>query len=351
MYTCFGTLEAKPIRLYDAGVPCFRKYVQEQNNMMQQTMIKEKEISMSKVELQSPHFKILFQEYDTLIRSKNLVTKGIGMYQSCVKEFFSWLEGQGKKKIKVFTTADMIDYYEYLSTRPNKRKAGTLSESMVNQHLFSLRMLFDYLLETKQIDSVVLVPKNNHGTSKERNIASVQEIEAMYQQCRTKKESALLSILYGCGLRRSEAYLLNTNDINFSTGILVVRNGKLYKRREIAMSNGTIKYLKDYLINERTNYLRESNRLESAFLINQRGARMRGDTYNDVLRDIITRTKKQTLIKKEITAHCLRHSIATHLLDNGADIEFVQQFLGHAQIDTSHIYSRKRKNRNLFNHQ
>ena len=303
-----------------------------------------------KLKLNSPYLKTVLEEFDTLIRSKNFATKGKGTYQSCVKEFLCWMQAQGINRIQKIDSSTMIDYYQYISTRPNQRKEGTLSESMINQHLFSLRMLFEYLLETEQISSTVLLPKNNQGTKKERNIISLKELTQLYKHCRTKKEKAILSIAYGCGLRRTEIHLLNTNDINLTAGILIVRKGKLLKRREIPISDKIIKDLKDYLVNERANYLKESNRLEFSFFVNERGKRMTGDHLNKIVREIILRTKDQVLIQKQITLHCLRHSIATHLIDNGADIEFVQKFLGHSEINTSHIYARRRKrNINLFN--
>ena len=70
---------------------------------------------------------------------------------------------------------------------------------------------------------------------------------------------------------------------------------------------------------------------------------MQGQYLLDLLKEIIQRTQNPELLRKEITLHCLRHSIATHLMDNGASIEFIQQLLGHAEIDTAHLYSKRRK--------
>ena len=300
---------------------------------------------MSKVELQSPQFRVLQYEFDKRIIAENYSTRGAGAYQTCVKEFLWWMELHGTTKIIRVESSTMIDYYEYITTRPNKLREGVLSESMINQHLFSLRLFFDYLLETKQVESVVLIPKFSHGNAKERNIASQEEITLLYKHCKTKLEKAILGLAYGCGLRRSEMEDLNTNDLNYSNGILVVREGKNRKRRDVPMSDSVIKDLKDYLIHERPLYLKEHNQLELAFLVNNKGKRLKGDHANDILKEIIARTKNNELIKKEITLHCLRHSIAGHLLDNGADIEFIRDFLGHSEIDTSSIYARKNKQR------
>lgn len=309
-------------------------------------MNKKKEISISKVQLQSSFYKVLYHEYDQLIKAKNLATKGKGMYQLSVKEFFYWLECKGINRIKRVTSTLMIEYYEYLSTRPNKRKGGTLSESTINQHLFSLRMLMDYLVEMGQIQSTVLIPQNSPGTKTERDSVTQKEKDLLYADCKDKREKALLSVAYGCGLRRSEAEQLNTNDINFSSGLLTVRKGKFGKYRDVPMSKSVMRDLKDYLIYERMNYLKEYNNLELSFFINNKGKRMDGDHMNEIVKELITRTKNNKLMQKEIGLHSLRHSIAMHLSENGADIEFIRDFLGHTEIDTSHIYARKNKLRN-----
>jgi len=302
-------------------------------------------ISISKAELQSPYFKAIYKEYDTEIKARNLSIKGKGMYQLCVKEFLLWLELQGIRKIKKIDSGDMIDYYEYITTRPNKRKTGTLSQSMVNQHLFSLRMLVDYLLKTGQIKSGVLLPKNNTGTKKERDALTQNEVMQLYKNCKDKREKAILSVGYGCGLRRAEMEELKTNDINFVSGVLVVRAGKFGKRRDIVMSDRIIKDLKDYYHNERPHYLKEQKMLELSFFVNNKGKQMEGDHMNEILKEIIERTGNTELMQKEITLHSLRHSIAMHFTENGADIEFIQTFLGHSFIDTTAIYAKKNKER------
>ncbi len=310
------------------------------------------EISISKAELSSPFFKILYKDYDQYIKARNLSIKGKGTYQLCVKEFFLWLESQGITKIKRIQSSDMIDYYEYISTRPNKRKAGTLSQSMINQHLFSIRMLVDYLLDTGQIKSAVLIPKNNTGTKKERDSLTREEIELLYKNCKDKRERAILSVGYGCGLRRSEIQELKTSDISFSNGILVVREGKFKKRRDVPMSDRIIKDLKDYLHNERPNYLKEHNPLEPSFFVNNKGKKMEGDHMNEILKEIIERTGNTELMQREITLHSLRHSISMHLSKNGADMEFIRDFLGHSEIDTTYIYAMKNKQKQkLLNRQ
>ena len=131
-------------------------------------MVDRKRIIMSKVELQSPQFRLIYHEFDRKIIAEDFVTKGKGMYQTCVREFLWWLEMQGITKITRVESSTMIDFYEYIISRPKRRTEGVLSDSSINQHLFSLSLLFNYLLDTKQVESAVIIPKNSIATKKER---------------------------------------------------------------------------------------------------------------------------------------------------------------------------------------
>jgi integrase/recombinase XerD len=206
--------------------------------------------------------------------------------------------------------------------------------------------LFDYLTDTKQVEgSPARLPKFSIGKSQEREILTVEEIIQVFECCKDKRERAILSLAYGCGLRRSEIKELNLMDVQLSKGMLVVRDGKNHRSRTIPVSNSVAKELREYVLYERTNYLKEDI-VTHAFIVSDTGQRMTGQYLNDNVRAVMKRTD----IKKHITLHCLRHSIATHMLDKGADIEFVKNFLGHISIDTSHIYSKRRKQRlNLKN--
>ena len=89
--------------------------------------------------------------------------------------------------------------------------------------------------------------------------------------------------------------------------------------------------------------LKESKQLEKAFFINPKGLRMSGDLLNDILKYIIESTGNNEIINKSITLHCLCHSISTHLQEAGAKIEFIRDFLGHIDIDTTLLYMIRRK--------
>lgn len=300
---------------------------------------------MKHLPINSPHFTAFYKDFDVFVKARGYRQGKGSMIQSCVREFLFFTENKGFSTIQQVKAPQIVDYYEYLRERPNQRRDGGLSESMIRHHLYSLRLFFDHLIDSGELDSSpARLPKFQIGKHKERNLCTVEEIKQMYSVCQNKTERALLGIAYGCGLRRSEIQNLNTTDVLLHKGVLIVREGKNGKSRTVPISDNVIKDLKEYIIYERSKNFTSKNFEETPSLfLNKIGKRMAGDKHNNALREIINRTQNPELIRKEITLHCLRHSIATHLMDNGASIEFVQQLLGHAEIDTAHLYSKRRK--------
>jgi len=175
----------------------------------------------------------------------------------------------------------------------------------------------------------------------ERTILDQEEIKALYKVAETAQEKAILSMAYGCGLRVGELVSCNIEDIRLREKILIVPKGKGNKRRVVPISSGVVKDLADYYYKEREPLTkgRDYNPKESAFMLNSRGGRMRKHTYNKYLKRIIERSENQTIKDKQITIHNLRHSIATHLLEQGIPVEQVRLFLGHSQLETTQIYT------------
>jgi integrase/recombinase XerD len=303
---------------------------------------------MKNAPLTNNHFEELHTGFSDMIIAKGYSRGKDAHYPNSVREFLFFIEQKGFTTIHEIKALDIIAYYEYLQERRNIRREGGLSDSTIRSQLYSLRLFFDYLLDTKQITtSPARLPKFNFGTNQERNILTVEEIKQLYSVCESKRDKALLSIAYGCGLRRSEIEKLNTEDVLFYKGMLVVKEGKNGKSRIIPLSDNVLKYLKEYVIYERPNLLTRNphptNDAKEAFFINNIGTRKKGLAMLNRLKILIERTKNAAIIRKNITLHCLRHSIATHLLDQGATIQLVQQFLGHTMMDTAHLYSKRRK--------
>lgn len=295
--------------------------------------------------IQTPAFQNLYNEFESFVKVRNYKQGKGKMYQSVVLEFLMWLEEKGITKIKEVSSEISIQYFEYLTTRPKQRGEGTLSEVTIKFHFFVIGLFVLNLLETNQIEKAFYIPSNGTGNENIRNVLSVEEVKLVYKHCQNELERALLSIGYGCGLRRSEIHSLDVKDVQLTSGMLIVRKGKNSKRREVPMSDTVVNYLRKYLVEERYQKLEGKNQLEEAFFINSIGKRMSGEHLNDTLKKMLEQTNNYELIQKDITLHSLRHSIAFHLAENNAGIDFIRRFLGHAEINTTYLYAIKNKKR------
>ena len=272
------------------------------------------------------------------------------MYPSCVREFMFFVETKGLTELKEVTASEIIAYHEYLSQRPNQRRVGGLSDGMIRHHLCSLRVFFDYLLDIDVLQtSPARLPKFNLSKHKERNVLTLDEIKQLYSVCETKRDRLILSLAYGCGMRRSELENLDVGDVYLQKGVIVIRDSKNHRSRTIPVSDSVLKDLKEYIIYERSKLYQNRNQnnqtIERALILNEYGNRRTGVSIANRLKELIKKTQNAEILRKEITLHCLRHSLATHLLDKGATIEFVRDYLGHQNIDTTHIYAKRRKQR------
>ncbi|WP_277017318.1 tyrosine-type recombinase/integrase [Flavobacterium lindanitolerans] len=297
-----------------------------------------------KKQIQSPASQDHFQDYETYIKAKAFKGKS---YTAPVKEFLIWMEDFGIASVKQITSVEMLRYYEYLIERPNQRRPGGLSGTTIKMHMLCLSFFLDSLLRNDQIEKAFFIPRFSSDDQKPRNVLTVDEIKILYGIAENQLERALLSVAYGCGLRRSEMESLNVSDVQLSIGMLIVRSGKGGKRREVPMSDSVLQAVQGYVREYRCQFVQKPS--ETAFFLNTKGNRMCGDSLNKRLKKIIERTKSQTIIDKEITLHCLRHSIAHHLSENNAGIDFIRDFLGHSFIDTAYIYAIKNKHRISIN--
>ncbi len=252
------------------------------------------------------------------------------MLPECVRDFLSY----SNKEPNQITQKEIQSFYDHLQQRPHKKKEGGLSEIYIHHHVYSIRVFLNWQESIGEIKyNPISVMKFKVPKGNPRQPLPQEEIQILFEAASTKKETAMLHLFYSCGLRRSEAVSLNIKDVHFKQQILYVREGKGAKRRAVPVTNKVSRELESYYLEER---IQARARDTEAFMLNRTNTRMLGDSYNRALKEILKRTE----INQEITLHHLRHSIATHLLESGLSIEYVRDFLGHAFLESTQIYTK-----------
>jgi integrase/recombinase XerD len=226
------------------------------------------------------------------------------------------------------------DYYHYLQTKISKITKKPLSKSHIYSQLLAIKLYFEYLQRTRIIKQNPYTLKIKQPTSKERTVLTQQEIKILYQNCETLLETIILHLCYGCGLRRSEVIVLEVKDIDFEQKLLFIRKGKGKKRRVIPLTEALLKDLKNY--NQSIEYYRTMKKQN--FLLNEKGYILTGGSIYTIFKKLLRRTLQ--IEHKNYCLHSLRHSIATHLLENEMSVEMVRDFLGHSQLITTQVYTR-----------
>lgn len=286
-------------------------------------------------------YKSLLEDFTKHISILGYSQNGQDIKTANVSEFLQWLEREGHSQIENVAPHQITAHYEYLKQRPHKTQAGVLSEKTIAHHLRSIRQFFAFLQESGQIITNPTSTLKFHypqETPGQRTVLTQAEIRQLYQAAETLQERAILSLGYGCGLRAMELVAVNMEDLFLRENHLIVPKGKGTKKRVVPLSPGVRNDLEGYIDKERDLYLMDE--AEPALLLNNKGRRLRKYTCRKILTGLIERTGNRAIIDKAISIHNLRHSIATHLLEQGATVEQVRNFLGHAHLETTEVYTR-----------
>jgi site-specific recombinase XerD len=305
------------------------------------------------MQMQTTYYKEILQDFDTHIVSTKAIKTG-NHYTGQAKDFLLYLEQHQVMNLNQVTEKTMKNYFNYLIHRPKKRGTGTLSISSVNDHLSTLRMLSIRMLKEHRLDRSLVVPRNIQVEKNDENpfaltreILTPEEVREVFEACENDLERSLIALAYGSGLRRDVLANLKDLQIDYSKGLVTALKAKNNKTREVPISEFFVKVLRNYSL-QRLQLLATTNKREPRFFIDENGLAISGHRLNELLKRIIQRTGNQTIQNKKITLHCLRHSIATHLLDAGETYDYVKKFLGHAFVDTTSLYAKRRKIKTFY---
>jgi integrase/recombinase XerD len=266
-----------------------------------------------------------------------------------IRELFYWLENEKKiTQINQITTPLIKEHYQNLKYRSNQRRSGALSNNYLNKHLQAFYKFMDYLRQSGRMELPYLEIEREEANPKPIQVLTVEEIKALYQAAEehpntpkweaiAARDKAMLSVFYGCGLRRNEGYHLDLSDINFDRQIIHVRKGKNYKERFVPFNKTNANILQEYIYDYRP-YFGNAKELNALF-VSVKGYRMETQSMVIRLKLLQQKTDDIELQQKDFALHTLRHSIATHLLAAGMSLEKISRFLGHSSLESTQVYT------------
>ncbi len=294
------------------------------------------------------NYKAIAAEYtawlDTLGYSQSIIS-------SCkyrIHNFFEWLKNNQIQSVSDLKAKHISGYLFHLETRPNQMfKGRLLGASHINWYSFAIDKLLEFLHQYGMTGAPVPTNQRLKIDHQERilsfDILTQQEIKTLYscipatypnhpfeeREAKQYELKLIFALYYGCGLRRTEGYNVRIKDVDFDKKTVFVKQGKNYKDRVVPMSAGVYNGVQDYIYNFRHRLKLKHNRL---FISDKHTLRIRLKHLQAICQD-------EQIKAKRITLHILRHSIATHLLQNGMNIENIALFLGHSNLDSTQIYT------------
>lgn len=251
---------------------------------------------------------------------------------SYIEDIYKYLEYMENNKIKTALDIEYQNITNYLKYLDN----NNYETSSIIRKIVSIKLFHKYLSEEYKIKDVSSKIINPRLRRKLPNILTIEEVDNLLDiKLNTPfdyRNKAMLELMYSSGLRVSELVDLKLNNIDLDNGYVRCL-GKGKKERIIPIGEIAIEYLKKY-INEYRNSMKKGYYTENVFL-NNHGKNITRQGFFLIIKNIA----KEKNIDKNITPHMLRHSFATHLLNNGANLRTIQEMLGHSSITTTQIYT------------
>ena len=271
-----------------------------------------------------------FKDFEDYLKfERNLSINTIKSYRSDLNKFEFFLKKKGAKKLSFIDPEIVREFLYEESKRVNAKTQGRI--------ISTLKTFFNFLVLEKLIsDSPIENIDYPKIDSKIPLVLSTDEIDKIISSAFSKKyglrNQAIIEIMYSCGLRVSELTEMKISNIFFDESLIKIL-GKGNKERFIPLSSTAKKLLYNYITYNRKNLSQDKQSIDIVFL-NNRGKKLTRVMVYNIINDAALEAK----INKKISPHTLRHSFATHLIENGADIISIQKMMGHENVVTTEKY-------------
>ena len=273
-----------------------------------------------------------FHDFLTMLRvERNVSTHTIDAYKRDINQYLMYLGDLDIKNLSDVKSTHIRDYIRILSD-------GGMAPASISRIISSIRTYYRFLSSENILDEnpVLLInnpklPKKLPDVLSEKEISliinAIQESSQFYQ-----RDKAIIELLYSCGIRVTELCNLEMSNLFIDEDLIRVM-GKGNKERLLPLGIRSKKYLDDYIKHSRNSHIKKSG--SSFVFVSRNGNQLTRAMINIIL----NKWTQVSGLKKSVSPHKLRHSFATHLLEGGADLRFVQALLGHSDISTTQIYT------------
>jgi len=276
--------------------------------------------------------------YNDAMRVRNYAQSTLHRRESDIRRFIGWCDERGLGQPQEVTKPILERYQKYLYYY-RQANGEPLSPGSRNHYITSVRQFFKWLTQENYLlynpASELVVPRTVPNLPA---VLTEQEVEALMLQPDLGnpygvRDRAILEVLYSTGIRRAELCHLQLHDVSVSRHTLLVRNGKGGKDRLIPVGARAVRWLSRYLKEVRPQLLLDMN--DATLFFDDFGGRFQ----DSKLGDRVKRYLKKAGITAPGACHLLRHAMATHMLENGAELRFIQAMLGHADYSSTQIYT------------
>lgn len=295
---------------------------------------------------------IMLERFIEWLRVHNYSETTLAIRDEHIRYFIKWCEERNLLEINEITFPLLERYQIYISNYKKTSKAYSSSKYLgletQLQRLTSVRMFFRYLLRSKEIavdpSAELILPRVSKKLPKA--IFNSKEVETLLAMAdlstpQSIRDRAMMEVLYSTGIRRAELGNLKLDDLDKERGILFIRCGKGQKDRVVPIGERAIAYLELYLEKVRQSLASLSKGKEDNFIfLNKEGSPFALAGIADRIRQYVRRAGKETG-----SCHLLRHTCATVMLENGADIRYIQEMLGHNSLATTQLYTKVTQNK------
>ena len=265
--------------------------------------------------------------------------------------FIDWCEERSIRRPDEVTRGILERYRQHVFMYRRKTDGAPLSHQTQGKRLISVRAFFQWMARQHHLlynpASELELPRQQQRLP--RHILSVAEVEQVLNACLHGdvstdplglRDRAMLETLYSTGMRRAEITGLRTDDVDFNRGTVFVRQGKGAKDRVVPIGERACRWVEKYLFKVRPELVDVDD--DGSLFLAKHGQGMQAKQLSVIVRGAIAAANLERFADTHPNAAChlLRHACATHMLENGADIRYIQALLGHADLSTTEVYTR-----------